>query len=452
MSSNLYRITAHGWAGLRAILQKPRKSHFTGIALLFSVSGLSAGSAEAQSLLDSIVKNGELVVVSRVGPATCFNGPSGFAGLEYDLVRLFAQELGVVARFKVLNHIDDILQQIVLGSAHLAAAAIRVTPSRKKLIRFGPSYQEVTQQVVYRGGSRRPREISDLLDKQIEVVAGNGHDDQLKRLGKQYPGLRWQAHREMDSDQLLHCVKEGLIDFTIADSNELALKRRFFPELKPALTLTRPQKLAWALARSKDDSLFGAVSRFFKKIRKSGKLDQLIERYYGHVNSLNFVDKRTFKRHVKKRLPRYIALFKQAAKNSGLDWRLLAAIGYQESHWDPEAVSPTGVKGIMMLTQPTAEQLGVDDRTDPKLSILGGARYVRIVDKKIPERIQQPDRMWLTLAAYNVGFGHLEDARILTQKQGADPDKWADVKQRLPLLSQRRWYETTKRGFARGRF
>jgi len=422
------------------------------LILLFVLTGLVASCTPPTPLLERIREAGELVVVTRNSPTTYYEGPEEIKGLEYDLVQLFAQELRVNVRFVLADSLTDIFRMINDGSAHIAAAGLTVLPSRNTRVRFGPSYQQITPQVVYRAGNRRPKAVADLVDAQLEVMAGSSHEVELRRLQRTYPQLRWQAHLDMESEQLLYLVREEVIDYTIADSNEVALNRRYYPELKVAFDLTEePQQLAWALAHSSDSSLYQEVTRFFGKIERDGTLQQLIERYYGYVESLNFVDNRTFRRHVAQRLPGLLPWFHEAAEMTGLDWRLLAAIGYQESHWNPEAVSPTGVRGIMMLTQATAKRVEVLDRMDPRQSILGGARYLRIVEKKIPERISEPDRLWFTLAGYNVGFGHLEDARILTQRQGADPDKWADVKQRLPLLSQKKWYETARHGYARGR-
>jgi len=139
------------------------------------------------------------------------------------------------------------------------------------------------------------------------------------------------------------------------------------------------------------------------------------------------------------------------AEKTSIDWRLLAAISYQESHWNEKAISPTGVKGLMMLTQATAKDLGVKDRTQARDSIDGGARYLKQRIAIIPERVLEPDRTWFALASYNIGFGHLNDARILTQQLGKNPDKWIDVKQFLPLLSQEKWYSQTRHGYARGK-
>jgi membrane-bound lytic murein transglycosylase F len=153
---------------------------------------------------------------------------------------------------------------------------------------------------------------------------------------------------------------------------------------------------------------------------------------------------------VQTRLPRYLDWFKEAADKYQLDWRLLAAMGYQESKWDPGAVSFTGVRGLMQLTEDTAAMMRAGNRLDPRASIFGGAKYLSRLLDTVPSRIEEPDRTWFAVAAYNVGFGHVEDARILTQQQGRNPDRWEDVRETLPLLSQERWYTRTRRGYARG--
>jgi len=237
----------------------------------------------------------------------------------------------------------------------------------------------------------------------------------------------------------------------IADSNELSVNRHFYPELKPAFDISPPEPLAWAFPHSEDDSLFNAASTFFEKIREDGTLERLIDRYYGHIGKFDYVGTRRYLAHIEQRLPQYKDLFIEAANEIGMDWRLLAAVGYQESHWDPDAVSPTGVRGIMMLTKAAAKDLGIKDRDDPEQSIRGGAHYMARMLQRIPERVPEPDRTWLALAAYNVGHGHLEDARILTQKNKGNFDRWLDVKESLPLLSKKKWFQQTRYGYARGR-
>ena len=208
--------------------------------------------------------------------------------------------------------------------------------------------------------------------------------------------------------------------------------------------------MRWAFNREDDNSLKTAIKAFFDEIKSDGRLDQLIHRHHSHVAGFSYSDIQTFTSRIEKHLPRYEGLFRQAGEAVGIDWRLLAAIGYQESLWIPTAKSPTGVRGLMMLTQSTAKQMKVDNRLDPAQSIHGGARYFDLMLRKIPERIAEPDRTWMALAAYNVGFGHLNDARIITQHMKGDPDKWIDVKKHLPLLAQKKWYQSLKHGYARG--
>lgn len=402
-------------------------------------------------LVERIKDSGELRVVTRNSGTTLYEGSEGLTGLEYDLVQLFAKELGVKPHFIIPERFDDLLPTVSNGDAHLAAAGLTVTPERQSRIRFGPSYQEITQQVIYRSGTNRPRKIEDLLDKELHILAGSSHEEELLRLKKTYPVLKWTSHDDMESAELLQMVEDKKIDLTIADSNEFAVTRRFMPHIKVGFDLTKPQRLAWAMAHAEDASLYQAMETFFDRIRDDGTLTQLIERHYGHIGRLNFVELRTFVRHLDNRLPKYQAFFEEAAEIIDMDWRLLAAIGYQESHWNPKAKSPTGVRGIMMLTLATAKQMKIESRLDPKQSIIGGAKYLRFIKQRLPERIPDPDRLWLTLAGYNVGFGHIEDARILTEQLDGDPDKWVEVKKHLPKLSLKKWYKHLKRGYARGK-
>ena len=422
--------------------------------LSFIILSLLLTSCEKpQSLLEQIQHEGVLLVATRNSPTTYYEGADGPTGFEYDLVSRFAKELKVKVKIITPSNLADTLSLVSQNQVHLAAAGLTITESRKDWVRFGPSYQTITQQLVYRMGTenRRPRKLADLVGRHIEVVANSSHVEQLEELQASQPELEWVENSELDSGELLNLVWEQVIDLSIADSNEVKLSKRFYPELNAAFDISQPQQLAWAFPISKDDSLYNAASKFINMMRESGELKILIDRYYGHIERFNFAGTRTYLRHIHKRLPKYRDLFEKAAKVNQLDWRLLAAIGYQESHWNPDARSPTGVRGIMMLTLPTAEYLGIKDRTDPAQSIEGGAEYIKKLIGRIPKQIKEPDRTWFALAAYNVGLGHLEDARVITQKRGGNPNAWSDVKENLPLLSRRKWYKQTKHGYARGR-
>ncbi len=412
---------------------------------------LLTSCSSQEPLLEQIKRKGELLVLTRNSATTYYEDRDGMTGFEYDLVQMFARELGVKAKFIVPKKFNDMLPMLVRGEAHLAAAGITVTPNRKTMVRFGPSYHKITQQLIYKQGNKRPKNLDDTIGSIFEVVAGSNHEEELLRHRKKQPDLDWVANSELSSEELIHLVWEQVLDYTVADSNEVSVNLRFYPELGVAFDLTQPEDLAWAFQHSQDTSLYNAASNFFHRVKVSGKLNRLMERYYGITVNIGFVGTNTFKFHARERLPKYIDLFKQAAELTKFDWRLIAAMGYQESHWDPSAVSPTGVRGIMMLTKNTAKELGVEDREDPKQSINGGARYLRKIEQRIAPHIQGDDRLWMSLAAYNIGYGHLEDARTLTKRKGGNPDKWENVQRFLPLLSQEKYFKELKHGYARGR-
>jgi len=401
-------------------------------------------------MLEQVQQKNELIVISRNSATTYYEGPNGPTGFEYELAKRFADYLGVELHIVIPPNFNDILPLVALGDAHLAAAGLTATEKRREKVRFGPNYHQITPQLVYRSGSKRPRSAGDLQGT-LEVVAGSSHEERLEELKQEFTELSWEAQPEQSSEELLTLVWQQLIDYTVADSHELAVNRHYYPELKPAFDLDEPQPLAWAFPNSEDNSLFLAAGAFFKQIMHDGTLEQLIERYFGHIETFDYVGTRRYQAHVEQRLPQYLELFTEAASGIGMDWRLLAAIGYQESHWDPGAVSPTGVRGLMMLTRNAAKDLGIENRSDPVQSIMGGAEYLARMAKRLPEHIPEPDRTWMALAAYNVGLGHLEDARKLTIKNKGDPDRWVDVKKNLPLLSKKKWFQQTRYGYARGR-
>ena len=404
----------------------------------------------APTLLERIKKNGELIVYTRNSPATYYEGPDAPAGLEYDMAKLFADELGVKLTMIIPETLSDILESVRDGRAHFAAAGLTVTDERKKLFRFGPPYQEITEQLLYHADNPKPKNLSKLGGGTLEVVAGSSHEERLKYLKNVISDLSWKSVTDLQTEDLMQLVADEIIDYTIGDSNEVALSKPFFLKLRVAFDISEPQQLAWMFPKDKDDSLYKEAVKFFKKINENGELTRLIERTYGHVDNLNYVGTIVFRRHIAQRLPAFESMFRKYAKEHGLDWRMLVALSYQESLLSPEAVSPTGVRGLMMLTRKTAKGLGIKDRRDPESSIKGGAKYFAQTREKMPMEITEPDRTWLALAAYNVGFYHVEDARIITRQRGLDPNKGIDVKTSLPLLAQPKWHKETKYGYARG--
>jgi len=415
---------------------------------LLAAAACSDEAAKQATQLEAVKHRGELVVLTRNSPTTYYEGPDGPTGFEYDLAKAFANALDVDLRIVAVAS-PALGPKLAAGAGDFIAAGLAITPERLQSLRFTPPYQEVRQQLVYRLGNERPQSPAQLVGHNIEVVANSPYVERLKALQAVHPGIDW-IETDDEVEDLLIGVWEGLVELTVADSNIVALNRQYYPELQIALDLNEPQHLAWAFRNDGDDSLYRAASDFLQRARKDGTLAYLIERYYGPSLRFNYFNTATYIDRIDDTLPRYRHLFQRAGGKYNLDWRLLAAVGYQESYWDPRAISPTGVRGLMMLTERTSMEIGVVNREDAAESIDGGARYLRTLIDRMPPRVAEPDRTWMALAAYNVGINHLEDARIITQRHGRDPNKWLDVETYLPYLTKPGWYEKTRFGYARG--
>ncbi|MCQ4347701.1 membrane-bound lytic murein transglycosylase MltF [Pseudomonas stutzeri] len=416
----------------------------TVLILLLSACG------EAPTALERVREDGVLRVITRNSPTTYYQDRNGETGFEYELAEQFAKRLGVRLEIETANTIDELFERLNAADGPHLAAGLIASASRQPQARFSDAYLDVTLQVVYRNGQPRPTKPEQLVGKRITVVKGSIQAERLAELKQRLPELAYSESDEVEVADLLGMVDDGSIDLTLVGSNELAMSQFGYPNVRVGFDLAGDQHLAWAVPPGEDDSLLAEINAFLAKARRDNSLQQLKERYYGHIEVLGYVGTVTFAKHLQQRLPRYEQYFRKAAEQYQVDWRLLAAIGYQESLWQPDAVSKTGVRGLMMLTQRTATAMGVSNRLDPRQSIQGGARYFTEVHAGLPASIEEPDRTWFALAAYNVGGGHLEDARKLTREAGLNPDKWLHVKKILPRLAQKQWYSKTRYGYARG--
>lgn len=428
-----------------------RLNRITTRVLISLLCLLSITGSVRPNTVEKIRSQGEIIVVTRNSPTTYFEDNIGATGYEFELAKAFADYLDVNLVIKQADNLSDLYSNIERNDASFAAAGLTVTKEANRWVRFSTPYMQVSQQVIYRRGGMRPKQIFDLAKGQLVVIADSSHAHQLRTIqGQQIPELTWSESPDFETVELLQMVATGEVDFTVIDSNEFEMLQAYYPNLAIAFDLTGAQPLAWAFPQSRDDSLFRAAESFFRNAQTNGLLSEVRERFYGHLDQLNYVGAKRFQKQTDKKLAKYDDLFQQAADRHNLDWRLLAAMSYQESHWNPRAKSFTGVRGMMMLTRRTAKELGVRNRLDPKQSIDGGAAYLVKLRKRLPKEIREPDRTWMALAAYNVGYGHLTDARKLTKTDGGDNTRWMDVKDYLPLLSQKRYYKQTRHGYARG--
>ncbi len=420
---------------------------FIWLSLLATLLLQACQSERAPASLAQIKARGYVTVGTLYGPTSYYVGAEGDTGFEYELAKNYADYLGVKLKISASYSLNDLFEQLENGEVDLLAAGLVVTDKRLAKYKFAPSYNNISQKLVFKQGKERPRTISDLTGK-LMVTANSSHVENLERLATSNAELNWQENGELDSEELLLRILEEEIDYTIVDSNTLAVSRRYYPEISIGFTIKQAEPMAWVVANNSDDSILASLIEFFGQVHHDGTLLALDDKYYGHVEQFNYVDTRLFIKAVEDKLPKYRPLFEKYGQE--IDWKLLAAISYQESHWNPRARSHTGVRGMMMLTLPTARQVGIKSRIDAEQSIRGGAKYFKQMMERMPARVPYPDRLWFALASYNVGLGHLNDARNITRKQGGDPDRWVEVKERLPLLKQKKYYKKTKYGYARG--
>ncbi|BDR14358.1 membrane-bound lytic murein transglycosylase MltF [Vibrio sp. STUT-A11] len=437
------------------------------VLLFASVLLLSACQIEStpKSEFQKIQERGVLRVGTLNNQLSYYIGPDGPAGLDYELARKFAEELGVKLEIKPAFRQADLFPALKKGDIDIIATGLNQTSQAVKRFRPGPAYYYVSQQVVYKKGQLRPRSIERLITYQatqagaseedsnaaantLQIVEQSQYVPTLTALKKQHPELQFEIVGDADTRDLLKNVSTGDLRFTVTDSVELSLAQRLYPDLALAFELTEDQPVSWFTRRSEDESLYAMLIEFFGNIKQSGELASLEEKYIGHIEAFDYVDTRAFIRALDDKLPKWSALFQKYSEE--FDWRLIAALAYQESHWKPKAKSPTGVRGMMMLTLPTAKSVGVTNRLDPEQSVRGGVEYLRRIVARVPETISDHEKIWFALASYNIGYGHMLDARRLTKAQGGDPNAWADVKDRLPLLRQKRFYSQTRYGYARG--
>ncbi|HBW0082454.1 TPA: membrane-bound lytic murein transglycosylase MltF [Klebsiella pneumoniae] len=406
-------------------------------------------SGKPENRVAGIIARGELRISTINSPMTFATMNNKAFGLDYELAKQFADYLGVTLKITVRQNISQLFDDLDDGQADMLAAGLVYNQERVKNYQAGPTYYSVSQQLVYRVGNTRPRTLAALTAEQLTIAPGHVAINDLQTLkAEKYPVLAWRVDEKRGTTALMQAVIDGKLDYTIADSVAVSLFQRVHPELAVALDITDEQPVTWFSARDDDNSLSAAMLDFFNNINEDGTLARLEEKYLGHGNDFDYVDTRTFLRAVENILPEVQPLFEKYARE--IDWRLLAAIAWQESHWDPQATSPTGVRGMMMLTRNTAQSLGLTDRTDAAQSIDGGMRYLQDMMDKVPDSIPKDERIWFALAAYNMGYAHMLDAMALTRKQKGNPNSWADVKLRLPLLSQKPYYSKLKYGYARG--
>ena len=395
----------------------------------------------------AIQERGSLIVGTMNNPISYFINKDGERGFEYELAKAFADSLGVELEIKTFDNQEQLFNELDKHNIDLAAAHLLYHPNNAERFQIGPAYHSASWQLAYRKDEQRPKNLGN-IKKEIYIANNSSLEETLKELQKQYPQLTWKRNQAFTQEELLLQLSEGKIPYVIANSIDIAAIQQIKPELAIAFDITDESNIHWYLPNNAYNDLQAALLNFMNNAQEIGLVDNLKEKYLGHISQFDYVDTRSYMNAIENTLPQFSPLFEKY--KGELDWRLLAAIAYQESHWNPDATSPTGVRGIMMLTKDTAQHMKINDRTDPEQSIKAGSEYLHWLISQIPETIEKEERIWFALAAYNMGLGHLIDARRLTKNLGGNPDNWLDVKKNLPLLAEKRYYSQLKYGYARG--
>jgi membrane-bound lytic murein transglycosylase F len=398
--------------------------------------------------LQKIKQTGVITVATR-NSAHCYylyrDQPMGF---EYELAKAFAEYLGVRLQIKIVDKWSDMVAALSDGSAAFIAASMPITSKRQTQVAFSDGYMEVAQNIITHRKNTGIKEAADLSGKTIDVRKGTVYQQRLVELKKQGINLAIRLHDDLPVEELIQKVADGQIDFTIANSNIISINRRNFPGVVSTGSINDGMQLAWAVY-PKSKKLLEQINAFLRMINKSGKFDEIYNKYYGDIDDFDYVDLEAFHRRVKNKLSRYSPFIKAAAKKHGFDWRLIAAQIYQESHLNPWAKSQAGARGLMQILPSTAKDLGIGDLFDPVQNINAGVQHLKDLYDHF-DQAHGEDRLLIALAAYNIGQGHINDARNLAKKKGLDPDKWVSLSKTLPLLQYRKYFMNTQYGFCRG--
>lgn len=394
------------------------------------------------------IRQSKLLRVGMINhPLAYFVGAEGRSGIEYELAKSFTDYLEVGLEVIPFENSDALFQALKQQKIDIAAAGLLYRPEQAAEFQIGATYYSASWQVVYKKGTQRPYKLSD-LQGELHLPAGSAVLPILQNLKAAHPDLRWQISDKFTQEELLLQVADGSIPYTVAISVDVSAAQHIKPDIAVGFDLTDESPVVWYLQNTVYSELQAAVLEFMHHANETGLIARIEEKYFNHLSRFDYVDTQSYLKAIENILPKYQPLFEKY--RGELEWQMLAAIAYQESHWDPNATSPTGVRGMMMLTRDTAERMNIRNRTDVEQSIKAGSEYLQLLIKQLPQTIAAEDRIWFALAAYNMGMGHLLDLRRLTKQLGADPDNWLDVKKYLPLLAEKRYYTQLKYGYARG--
>jgi len=424
---------------------------------------LSAHTEELSTTdLEGIKKRGAIRVLTRNNPVTYFLHKGEQRGFDYDLAKLLSKELGVRLEMVVVPSRDQLVPWLLEGRGDLIAASLTVTPERKEQVAFSTPYLYVEEVLV--SGKKGPKltSLADLKGQKVLLRPSSSYVGTLKALAEATgPVEMVTADEALETEQLIAQVARGDAPFTVADSHILKAELAFRDDVDVALVLaTEPPKSAWddltsgskeiAFAvRPTNPKLKEAVDRFVKKTYRGMEYNMARKRYFENPRKIS--EAKSERVGVGGQFSQYDELIKKYSAKYGLDWRLMAALAYQESRFDPTVKSWVGAIGLFQTMPTTAREMGFENPEDPEQSTHAGIKYVHYLLTRIDPSIPFKHRVRFAMAAYNAGLGHVEDAQRLAASMGLNPKKWfKNVETAMLLLEQPKHYKKARYGYCRG--
>jgi membrane-bound lytic murein transglycosylase F len=377
-----------------------------------------------------------LRVAMMVHPTIYYTDPNGeAAGLEYDLASAFAKTQALKLLLKTFPTPDAARLALLRGEVDMVAMGVAADSLSATEVPTQARYHESAWVLLNSPQKFTPKSFAELLPKRVIVSSRIFSHSRMAEVKRRNPSILFVLDTKLDDESLIAAVGDEEVEYAIVEEDTYNASRHFHYDAQRAFVVQPALPRVWLF--SHDSALLrDAANEFLTRITRDGQIVRVLDRYFGFPMKVSAGDINVFTERINTLLPRYKVWFQQAQETYGIEWRLLAALAYQESHWTDDATSETGVRGIMQFTEDTAKRFGVD-RLDPRSSILGGARYLAEIKRDgLSARIQEPDKTWLALAAYNIGPGHIENARILTQRAKKNADTWPDVRRHLPLLTK----------------
>ena len=397
--------------------------------------------------LKRVQENNRVTFVTRLGPTTYYEIKNKKFGYHYSIMREFADYLGVDLSVKVVSNITDAKKMLELRDADIISGWNVINTNSD--IKTSYPYNRVDYVIVSKSNIARRTNVDEkLLENDIHTIESQviSNSDSIKEKKPKYSYKIW---RDKNIDDLLKMLYDNEIMFLFMSSDEFKILSKYYRDIKVVQRHSVNEAEYWVLPNNIGPEMQNKISDFFNYMIENNKLAIIYQNFFGQQQH-TFVGSKIFINDLVEIFPTYEFFFKEASKLFDFDWKLIASVGYQESRWRKDAVSYTGVKGIMMLTKDTAREVGVENRIDPKNSIFGGAKYLRSIYDRIDYELDENEKKWFAIAAYNIGLGHVEDAVKLATKNGIQINKWSDIEPYILMLSQSEYYRQTKYGYAIG--